>query len=139
MHFLRPATACLLLLTLLAVTGCATAPKTPDGYAEVAAFMQQWKQAIFANDINRIMALYSDQFTSEFGDKAAITEIMADLAQKMDDQDGRLNLEDADIAVSGDKASVKPISIGTRKGAVCRSVYLQKKDGRWLIVEMGRK
>jgi hypothetical protein len=85
------------------------------------------------------MSLYSEHFTSEFGDKAVITEIMTELAQRMVDEDGRINLEDADLAVDGDKASVKPISIGTRKGAVCRSIYLAKEDGRWIIVEMGRK
>ena len=91
------------------------------------------------NYAKQFLSLYSDKFTSEFGNRAAITEIMAELAQKMTDEDGRINLEDADIVVNGDKASVKPVSIGTRKGAVCRSIYLAKEDGRWIIVEMGRK
>ena len=55
------------------------------------------------------------------------------------EQDGRLDIENADVSVNGDTASIKPVSIGTRKGAVCRSFYLARENGRWLIVRMGRK
>jgi ketosteroid isomerase-like protein len=130
--------ASLVLLGVLAA-GCATTPKVSDDHAAVVTVAQRWKLGLLANDVPRIMSLYSENFTSEFGNKAAITEIMAELAQRMVDEDGRINLEDADIVVNGDRASVKPISIGTRKGAVCRSLYLAKEDGRWLSVEVGRK
>jgi ketosteroid isomerase-like protein len=129
----------LLLLALLGVTGCATTAKAPDDRAQVMAVTEDWKQGLLANDITRIMSHYSDNFTSELGNRAEIKEIMAELAGRMAGEDGRINLEDADIVINGDRASVKPVSIGTRKGAVCRSLYLAKEDGRWLIVEMGRK
>jgi ketosteroid isomerase-like protein len=129
----------LLLLTVLAPVGCATAAKAPDDRAQVMAVVLQWKQGLLANDVSRVMPLYSENVTSEFGDRAEITKIMTELAQRMVDEDGRIDIENADLVVDGDKASVKPISIGTRKGAVCRSLYLAKTDGRWLIVELGRK
>ncbi len=127
------------LLAFFAAAGCATVAKAPDDRAQVMAVAEQWKQGLLANDVARVMSFYSEKFTSEFGDKTAITEIMTELGQKMVDEDGRIDLENADIVVDGDKASVKPVSIGTRKGAVCRSLYLAKEGGRWVIVEMGRK
>jgi ketosteroid isomerase-like protein len=139
MHLHAVARTLLPVLVFLAVTDCATVAKAPDDRAQVMAVAQQWKQGLLANDISRVMSFYADTFTSEFGNKAAIKEIMAELGQKMVDEDGRIVLEDTDIVVNGDRASVKPVSIGTRKGAVCRSLYLAKEDGRWLIVEMGRK
>ena len=129
----------LVLLAVLAAAGCATVAKGPDDRAQVLAVVKQWKQGLLANDISRVMPLYSENVSSEFGDRAEITTIMTELAQRMIDEDGRIDIENADLAVNGDKASVKPISIGTRKGAVCRSLYLAKSDGRWLIVELGRK
>ena len=129
----------LLLLATLVTAGCATTASPPDDRDQVVKVVQEWKRALLANNITQLMALYSENFTSEFGNKAVITAEMADMAQRMADQDGRLNLEDADVVVNGDRASVKPITIGTRKGAVCRSLYLSRENGRWLIVEMGRK
>ena len=139
MRFHSVAISSLLLLVALAGTGCVTTGKAPDDRAQVMAVVRQWKQGLLGNDISRVMPLYSENVTSEFGDRAEIAKIMTELAQRMVDEDGRIDIENADLVVNGDKASVKPISIGTRKGAVCRSLYLAKKDGRWTIVEMGRK
>ena len=139
MRFYSVARYSFLLLAVLAPTGCVTTGKAPDDRAQVMAVVQQWKQGLLANDIPRLMSLYSENFRSEFGDKAEIEKILAELGGRMVDEDGRIDIENADLAVNGDKASLKPVSIGTRKGAVCRSLYLAKKDGRWIIVEMGRK
>ncbi len=129
----------LLLLAALAGAGCATVAQAPDDRAQVMSVVRLWKQCLLANDPARVMSLYSEDVASEFGDRAEITNIMTELAQRMVDEDGRIDIENADLVVDGDKASMKPISIGTRKGAVCRSLYLAKTDGRWLIVELGRK
>ncbi len=128
-----------LLLAVLAAAGCATLPKAPGDRAQVTSVVQQWKQRLLANDMEGVMSLYSEHFTSEFGNKAEIRKILAELGQRMAGEDGRIDIENGDLVVSGNRASVKPVSIGTRKGAVCRSLYLAKEDGRWLIVEMGRK
>lgn len=128
-----------LLLADLAVVGCATTGKAPDDRAQVLAVMHQWKQGILANDIAQVMSLYSENFTSEGRNKAAIMVVMAETAQRVTDQDGRLDIENADILVNGDRASVMPVSIGTRKGAVCTRIDLAREDERWLIVGMGKK
>ncbi len=138
-HFHSFARRSLLLLAVLAAVGCATVVKAPDDRAQVMAVMQQWKQSLLTNDVAQVMALFSENVTSEFGDRTVIQEIMTELGQRMVDEDGRIDIENADLVVAGDRASVKPISIGTRKGAVCRTVVLAKENGRWLIVELGRK
>ena len=134
-----PLTVVVPFLILAAVAGCATGTGAPASRAQVKAVMQQWKDAMIANDMARLAPLYSDSFTSEFGDKAEIMAEMADLARRVAEQDGRLDLENADIIADSSTASVKPVSVGTRKGAVCRSFYLAKENGRWVIVRMGRK
>ncbi len=139
MHPHSVARAFLLLLAVLAAAGCATTGKAPHDRAQVEALMRQWKQGVLANDIARIMPLYSENFISEGRNKAAIMAYMAEVAERVADQDGRLDIENADILVNGDKASVLPVSIGTRKGAVCTRIDLAREHGRWLIVWMGKK
>ena len=131
--------ATLPLLFVLAIAGCATTGKAPDERAQVLTVMHQWKQGVLANDIAQVMSLYSESFNSEGKNKAAIKVVMAETARRVVDQDGRLNIENADILISGDRASVMPVSIGTRKGAVCARIELAKENGRWLIVGMGKK
>ena len=139
MRFYSVTRSSLLLFAVLAATGCVTTGNAPDERAQVMAVVQQWKQDLLANDIPKILSHYSENFRSEFGNKAEIETILSELGERMVGEDGRIDIENADLVVNGDRASVKPVSIGTRKGAVCRSLYLAKEDGRWLIVEMGRK
>lgn len=127
-------------------TGCVTAASRSNDKAQIAAVTQQWREGMLANDVDRIMPLYSPRFATtenNFPDEYDITTIktyLQELAQRMaDSDDTRINLEDADTLVTGTTATVSPIGLGIRRGAGVMRLNLAKEDGCWRIVGMARK
>ena len=135
-----------LALAIVSPTGCVTAASHPNDKTQIAAAMTQWREGMLANDVDRVMTLYSPRFATEENeysdqyDIATIKTYLQELAQRMaDSDDTRINLEDADIIVSGNTATVAPIGLGIRRGAGVMRINLAKEDGCWRIIGMARK
>ena len=98
---------------------------------ESAALLEAFKK----KQIDKVLAHYSDKFTSpKLQDKSAVKALL-----DMADNSGYLdNLEvvdkDSKITVDGDKATIGPIVMKGSFGEATNIFHLQKADGKWLIV-----
>jgi hypothetical protein len=127
-------------------SGCVTTTPSSGDKTQIAAVMQQWREGMLANDVARIMPLYSPHFTTgenyapDHYDGVTIKTYLTELAQRMaDSEDTRINLEDADTVITGTTATVAPIGLGIRKGAGVMRINLAKEDGHWRIIGMAKK
>jgi ketosteroid isomerase-like protein len=99
--------------------------------------MNGWKQAIIAQDVDAIMAGYSEDFSSERVDSK---EQMREFMQRAID-DGWLenidiNLEIAQLTISDDTAEFTPVEIIGDEGEMEIDFTLKKEDKKtWKIIE----
>jgi ketosteroid isomerase-like protein len=129
---------CVLGIALVA-TGCATFSKNGQSVREIRAVLVQWKDAILADDLERVLALYSEDLRTTDNGKPGLVEEMTSAVARVKRQDGRIDIEDATISVDGNRASALPVTIATRTGAITRRLDFEKRNGQWLIVGMPKK
>lgn len=90
--------------------------------------------ALKAKDIEKVMAQYSEKFTSaKLQDKAAVKALF-DMASNSGYLDG-LEVDDAEAkyTVDGAKATVGPIKVSGSFGTATNTFYLTKEGDKWLI------
>ncbi|MBW7864949.1 MAG: hypothetical protein H3C30_11125 [Candidatus Hydrogenedentes bacterium] len=124
-------TACLLLAV---VAGCATAAKkSPEDL--IKEQLMGWKAAMEAQDVDKIMANFSDNFKHyDWKDKAGAKDFIAD-AKDMGYLEGiEVLLDDMEIKVEGDKATVYPIDISGAFGSLSMELSLAKEGDTWMVV-----
>ncbi len=123
-------TACLLLAL---VAGCATtAKKSPEDM--IKDQLLGWKAAMEAQDVDKIMANFSDNFKHyDWKDKAGAKDFITD-AKDMGYLDGvEVLLDDMEIKVEGDTATVYPVDISGAFGSLAMELNLTKEGGTWLV------
>jgi len=145
----------LMLLTFISITlasltaGAQTknaAPENADSTQEIRAWLDRWTKAFTKQDVDTIMALYTDDVVAydivpplQYIGKAAYR---ADYQQFFSQYEGNLHVEvrDLHVGATGDlgyAAGLELIS-GTLKNGQKTSVWLRftslfrKSDGRWL-------
>lgn len=121
------------LCTLALMSGCATSGKmTPE--EAIGAKVVAFKDALLAKNLDGMMAIFSDKFEhNEWGDKAGAKDFMSQ-AIDMGYLDGaEVNLEDKEIKVEGDTASVYPIEISGSFGAVTVELVFANEAGNWMV------
>jgi polyhydroxybutyrate depolymerase len=127
-------TTCLKLTTSLLIClffcGCQSGP-TDDQLINIT--MNNWKQAIVAQDVDAIMANYSEDFSSrEAEDKEEMREFMEQAIDKGLLEDIDINLETAQLTINDDTAEF--YIIGTN-GEAEMDFTLKKEDkGTWRII-----
>ena len=126
---------CVLIIVAVAV-GCSTFSKKSTRVCEIERVLAQWKEAILADDLDRVLALYSEDLRSTEKDKPELVEEMKSVLVRVKTHDGRIDIEDATITVDGNRASALPVTIGTRTGAITRRLDLERQNGQWRIVGM---
>ena len=130
----------LVVLALLAA-GCASggggAPAAPAGPSDeelVTQLINSTLAALQAKDVEKMMSVYTDDFsTSDGQSKADFTQFLADAGSQ-----GFLDGMTADISalavtVDGDSASVSGITIEGAFGVLDLSFDLTKASGSWMI------
>lgn len=102
----------------------------------VRAVAEKYKKVTEANDLEGQFALYSDDFESNWGDKAA-TKAFLDAAKAQGYMEGiQVDLSEIKIEVDGDKAKVTGIQSGSKAGAADMDLTLEKRGGNWIITEL---
>jgi len=115
--------------------GCATMGG-PSDEELVQNTLAEWKAAFEKQDIDAMMAAYSENFTTDRGNTK---EELKEFFQGAKDQ-GYLEGVEADmsaveIAIEGDTAQVDPIYLSSSAGSLETSLVLKKEDdGVWRIV-----
>ncbi len=129
----------LFALAAFLVCGCQTLGVGPSDEQLINTAMAEWKAAMAAQDIDKLMALFSEDYVSSRGSgKVAMRERMAGAIERgfLDDVD--IKIEDAQITLEGNKATFGPVEITSDRGTFTLEYTLQKEDGAWLIVSSKR-
>ncbi len=129
----------LFVLAAFLVCGCQTLGVGPPDEQLVNTTMAVWKAAMTAQDIDKLMAVYSENYVSSRGggkDSIRVLMIRAFDEGFMDSVD--VKIEDPQITIEDDKATFGPVEFVSDRGAFVLEYKLQKEDGAWLIVSSKR-
>ena len=124
-------------MAVLAVTlcGCQILGVGPSDEELVSATMADWKAALIAHDLDNLMGTYSENYVSTQGDgKDSVREFLAGVIEQGYLDNVKVNLEDAQIMIEGDKANISPVELTSDAGTYVLEYTLQKEEGIWLIV-----
>ena len=129
----------LIVLAAFLVSGCQTLGVGPSDEEFISTTMAEWKAAMVAKDIDKLMAAYSEKYVStRGGGKDSVREFMTNVFELGYLDNVKVNLEDAQITIEADKAKVGPVELTFDTGAYVLEYTLQKEDGAWLIVSSKR-
>jgi ketosteroid isomerase-like protein len=131
-----------LSLTVFAVAlcGCRTFGVGPSDEELVSTTMAEWKAAMVAKDLDKLMATFSENYLSSRGSgKDAMRERMAGAIERGFLDSIEVNIENAQITIEGDKATFSPVEFTSDRGTMALEYTLQKENGAWLIVSSKRQ
>ena len=123
-------------IILIMVIGCATMSRmTPR--EEVVAAITDFQASLKVRDIEKIMGLYSDDFSDSRGaTKAVVRGMFEGLASQGTLKDITIEgLENSEITVDDNIATVTPLIVGTPQGKLSYNCALKKEaDGVWRVI-----
>jgi ketosteroid isomerase-like protein len=124
------------VLAAVLLCGCQILGLGPSDEELINTTMADWKTALIAHDMDKLMETYSENYTStQEGDKESVREYIADAIDKGYLDNVEVNLEDSQITIEGNKATVAPVELTSDAGTyVFEYITLQKENGTWLIV-----
>jgi len=121
------------VLAAILVCGCQTAG--PSDEQLISTTMDNWKASLMAEDLDKLMAVYSMNYVSTRGTgKDSMREFMNKAFESNFMENVQINIEDAKIMIEGDKATFGPVVFVSERGTFALEYNLQKEDGAWLIV-----
>lgn len=130
-----------LSLVVLAVTlcGCQTLGVGPSDEKLISTTMDEWKAAMVAKDLDRLMATFSNNYVSSRGSgKDSMHERLSGAIERGFLDRVEVNIENAQITIEGDKATFSPVEFTSDRGTMALEYTLQKENGAWLIVSSKR-
>lgn len=139
--------ALLLLLDQLAAQGgAAAAPAAAPAEAAAApaadpkaackAVIEQFAAAAAKEDMDGMMAVFSDSFEHyQYGDKAGVKEFLQQSADMGYLEGIEFSMEDAEFEVDGETISVYPVDVEGSFGSITFEYVLKKEGDAWKIVE----
>ncbi|NQT04103.1 MAG: nuclear transport factor 2 family protein [Planctomycetes bacterium] len=129
-----------LLVFAVVFCGCQTPAKGPTDKQLINTAMTEWKAALEAKDLDRLMALFSDSYVSSSGSgKVAMRERMAGAIERGFLDNIEIKIENAKITLVGDQATFGPVEITSDRGTLTIEYTLHREDVKWLIVGSKRQ
>ena len=94
-----------------------------------------WKEALIAQDLDKLMETYSEDYESmEGGDKEATREFMEEVFDQGWVDNAEVDLEEAETTIEENEAEVSGVELILEQGTITLDFTLQKEKGAWLIV-----
>jgi len=108
----------------------------PSDEELISLTMVQWKRALVAKDVEKMMEVYSEDFVSGDGnDKEAVREIVAWAIDEGYLDGIEVDFEKAGMGIEDEEATFDPVELKFISGDRQRYGYtLRKEKGVWLIV-----
>ena len=129
-----------LLVFAVVFCGCQTPVKGPSDKQQINTTMTEWKAALEAKDLDRLITLFSDNYVSSSGSgKVAMRERMAGAIERGSLDNIKIKIENAKITLVGDQATFGPVEITSDRGTLTIEYTLQREDVKWLIVGSKRQ
>jgi len=119
----------------LLASGCELAGG-PSDKAQLTAAIGQWKSAFEAQDLDKMMEPYSDDYEGERGEgKEGVRQFLKGLMDQGYLEEIDMDISDAGVKIEGDKATVGPIRYSGDWGEMETMRTLKKEsDGVWRVV-----
>jgi hypothetical protein len=123
----------LAVLVAILVCGCQTAG--PSDEQLVSTTMADWKASLIAEDLDKLMTVYSMNYVSTRGtSKDSIREVMTKAFESNFMDNVQINIENAEVMIEGDKAVFGPVEFIYDRNTLTREYKLRKEEEAWLIV-----
>ena len=120
--------------------GCATLGKGPSDEELIAATIEQWSAGLAAQDADKIMATYSEDFESaDMPDKDSMAELIEMAIDQGFLEDVEVIADEAETVIEGDTATFGPVEFVSDSGTRTMDFTLQNENGIWLIVSSERR
>ncbi|TKJ36350.1 MAG: hypothetical protein CEE38_11055 [Planctomycetes bacterium B3_Pla] len=125
----------LIALFAVAVSGCQILGGGPSDKDLVNATMGDWKAALIAHDMDKLMENYSESYlNTQGGNKASVRDFISGAIEQGYLENTKVNLETAKVTIKDDKANVAPVQVISDGGDYVLEFKLQKEEAGWLIV-----
>lgn len=124
---------------ILLVTGCAStgggssAPPPPSDEEMIQGLVVAAMDALAAKDIDALVSAYSEDFSSDNGDKADTIAFLQGAADQGFLDGLEIDQSGVVISVDGDNATAGPVALEGAFGAINLSFELEKRDGKWWV------
>ena len=120
-----------LLSTIM--SGCATGPSDEE---IITNAMVGWKEAFHSKDVDKMMSEYSEDYAGQNGEgKEAVREFLVYMKEQGEFENAKMNTDEAEIEIEGDKATVGPIVYTGNWGEVKYIREMKKEeDDVWRVV-----
>ncbi len=115
--------------------GCEMAGGLSDE-AQLTAALGQWKAATEAQDIDKMMEPYSEDYEGSRGEgKEGVREFLSGMIDEGALEDIDMDISEAEIEIDGDEATVGPIIYAGNWGEVeIIRTLKNESDGVWRVV-----
>lgn len=129
-------------LTVVVAAGCASTPKGPSDMDLVKLQIDNFKAAVLAKDVDKVLTCVSDNFYHpEVGDKAAVRDFLKMGIDSGYTEGGQLDLTNMQIKVENDTATAYPIIASAAPGSVTVGLTFKKEKAKsgplaWYITEI---
>ena len=129
-----------LMGSLVIVAGCATLGKGPSDEELIATLLADWKAAFDAQDLDKMMAVYSEDYEGgRSEDKDQLREFLEGAFDQGYLDDAEVDIAEAETTIEGDTATVAPITLSGPPGSMDLQFDLKKEaDKVWRIVSSDR-
>ena len=119
----------------LLAAGCEMAGGLSDE-DQLTAALGQWKSALEAQDLDKMIEPYSDDYEGERGEgKEGVRQFLGGMIDEGALEDVEMDISEAEIKIEGDKATVGPIMYAGDWGEIEMMRILKKEsDGVWRVV-----
>lgn len=124
------------VLSVLAAACAGMTTATPE--AQIMSTIGAWEAAAVAEDIDALMATYSDNFEHyEYGTKSTLRLFLSDLIAQGMLSGASVSLADMDVRIDGSTATAYPVDLEAAfGGATLEFVLREQASGAWLITSM---
>ena len=127
--------------SILLLAGCAStgggggssAPPPPSNEELIQGIVEAAMDALAAKDIDALVSAYSDDFSSDNGDKADTIAFLQGAADQGFLDGLEIDQSGVVISVDGDNATAGPVALEGAFGAINLSFELEKRDGKWWV------
>jgi ketosteroid isomerase-like protein len=104
--------------------------------AQLTAALGQWKAATEAQDIDKMMEPYSEDYEGGRGEgKEGVREFLSGMKEEGALEDIDMDISEAEIEIDGDEATIGPIIYAGNWGEIEMVRTLKKEsDGVWRVV-----
>lgn len=129
-------------LAMVVMAGCASTGGSGGGANDtdvINGMVEAMMAALVAQDIETMVAPYSDDFESDQGGDRDATKEFLNAAKEGGLLDGiEVDNSSMELELDGDTASVGPIDIEGSFGAMTLEFDLEKRAGAWVVVYMAQ-